>query len=358
MTEMSEDSNLLKQRFNQHNSNAFFLDKEDIFSLTQYLRQINLINSDEELVKVEKPGEGNMNLVLRASTQHRSIIVKQSRPWVEKYPTISAPAQRADIEGLFYLMVQEDDVINKAIPKLINNDHQSNILVLEDLGETSDLSDLYDNVAIQLHEADQLVRFLTNLHGRFNKVASTYYITNKEMRKLNHQHIFKIPFDTKNGLDLDSFNPGLRSVTDSLLKDGLLIKNAKEIGDIYLEDGNTLLHGDFYPGSWLRKDEQVYVIDPEFCFFGQKEFDLGVFIAHLVLANQSKTLITYVLDLYKKQIEIDESLMNSFAGIEILRRLIGVAQLPLKLNLREKKEFLEMGRELVISHNSSILPFI
>lgn len=357
MTGKGKGSNLLKERFHSQVSEGFFLEEDNKSSLTDYLQNLGILSSHDRVLDIQKPGEGNMNLVLRVTTQNRSLIVKQSRPWVEKYPHISAPSQRAEIESLFYIMVQEDDMLQKAMPKLINNDRKSHILILEDLGVTSDFSDLYDGAKIQTHEIDLLIQFLTNLHIRFHTVSSSYSITNTDMRKLNHDHIFRIPFDTNNGIDLDSFSPGLRSVTNNLLKDGTLLTKAKEIGGVYMEDGDTLLHGDFYPGSWLRKDKRVYVIDHEFCFFGHKEFDIGVFIAHLVLTNQDKIQIARVLDIYKKQIEIDEALINSFVGIEMLRRLIGVAQLPLKLSLKEKKVFLEMARELVISHDNSNLPF-
>src|SRR2546421_5684303 len=40
-------------------------------------------------------GEGNMNYTLRIGTSERSFVMKQARPWVEKYPHIAAPWDRA-----------------------------------------------------------------------------------------------------------------------------------------------------------------------------------------------------------------------------------------------------------------------
>lgn len=356
MTGRSENSKRLRQRFYDNLPNGFFLDQEDTQSIAEYLKEIGVFTSDERLLSVEKPGQGNMNLVLRVKSDKREVIIKQARPWAERYPQINAPSERADMESLFYLMIQDDQILQKAMPKLINNDRNSKVLIMEDLGKTSDLINLYAGEKIRQSDIDQLISYLSILHSRFNKVSSAYYISNKHMRELNYQHMFKIPFDTNNGLDLDGFSAGLRSVTNNLLKDKVLMKKVKEIGDVYLKDGNTLLHGDFYPGSWLRKAEKIYVIDPEFCFFGCKEFDLGIFIAHLVMSDQPKALISDALQQYKKQIEIDESLVNSFVGVEMLRRILGVAQLPLTLSLKEKKVLIDMGRELVLSHKNSILP--
>ena len=59
-----------------------------------------------------------------------------------------------------------------------------------------------------------------------------------------------------------------------------------KVGDIYLsDDGGVLLHGDYYPGSWLKTDAGFRVIDPEFCFLGPPEFDLGVLAAHWIFCG-------------------------------------------------------------------------
>ena len=50
-------------------------------------------------------------------------------------------------------------------------------------------------------------------------------------------------------------------------------------GERYLAEGSTLLHGDYYPGSWMTVDDAVFVIDPEFSFKGFPEFDLGVMLS-------------------------------------------------------------------------------
>ncbi|TFG71242.1 MAG: hypothetical protein E4H26_12695 [Flavobacteriales bacterium] len=59
----------------------------------------------------------------------------------------------------------------------------------------------------------------------------------------------------------------------------------RTIGQKYLSPGETLLHGDYYPGSWMTVGDQFYVIDPEFGFVGFAEFDLGVMVAHLIMAT-------------------------------------------------------------------------
>jgi len=46
---------------------------------------------------------------------------------------------------------------------------------------------------------------------------------------------------------------------------------------------------------------------------------------------------------------LNANLLAKVAGIEIMRRLIGLAQLPLKRSIEEKKLLLEMARTLILN---------
>ncbi|MDP6909125.1 MAG: phosphotransferase, partial [Flavobacteriales bacterium] len=113
--------------------------------------------------------------------------------------------------------------------------------------------------------------------------------------------------------------------------------------------GNKLLHGDFYPGSWLKTDSGFKMIDPEFCFMGPAEFELGVTVAHLKMAEQSESLIKDLFVYYHFDTKFDGTLFSKFAGMEIIRRIIGLAQLPLDLDLKERLDLLDEAYELVVN---------
>jgi len=86
------------------------------------------------------------------------------------------------------------------------------------------------------------------------------------------------------------------------------------------------------------------VIDPEFGFFGPPEFDAGVFLAHMYLASQSDPQRV----LRRTSEWCDVRLTKRFAGVEIMRRILGVAQLPLRIGPQEKQELLEVSKEFVL----------
>jgi 5-methylthioribose kinase len=115
-----------------------------------------------------------------------------------------------------------------------------------------------------------------------------------------------------------------------------------------MEDGDVLLHGDFYPGSWVRSKGGPKVIDPEFAFFGHAEYDVGVLRAHLILAGYREEFSGGVYASYDPVPGFDQALADGFAGIEIMRRLIGVAQLSLSRSLEEKQLLLERSVRLVL----------
>ena len=57
--------------------------------INRYLSdKISFLERKELINQIEIAGEGNMNVVLRLKTQKRSFILKQSRPYVQKYPSL------------------------------------------------------------------------------------------------------------------------------------------------------------------------------------------------------------------------------------------------------------------------------
>ena len=317
------------------------LNAQNLPELETYLKIKGWLSPIESIVSAEKPGEGNMNYTLRISTERRTFIIKQSRPYVEKYPTIAAPVERAVTEGHFYQKIQTIPKLQAFMPQLLGVDVENSILVLEDLGISSDYTFLYQpNQTIAEAEIAQLMTYASVLHNSFSGESDPQF-ANRTMRALNHEHIFLYPLMEDNGFNLDIVQAGLQALAMPYKQNEDLKNKAKALGDIYLEDGKHLLHGDFYLGSFLKTEADIKVIDPEFCFYGPAEFDLGVLIAHLKMARQSDNIIKAVRQHYQAPPHFDETLMNQFVGIEIIRRLIGLAQLPLSLSLEEKDSLLK-----------------
>ena len=330
------------------------LDQKDSAALQTYLARKGWISDNEALLTLSKPGEGNMNYTLRVRTATRSLIVKQARGYVEKYPTIAAPTERAQLEGLFYREIARNPDLRRSMPELLGSDEAENLLVLEDLGDSADFLSCYQPGAVLDHtHVEALVTYLSILHNQFLAERPNPAFANRGMKALNHEHIFIYPFLVDNGFDLDNVQPGLQALAMPYKQNSALVEAARQLGQRYLSDREgspvTLLHGDYYPGSWLQVGSEVKVIDPEFCFYGPAEFDLGVMLAHLHLAQQPEAIHEQVRVGYVRPAGFDEDLLRQFTGIEIMRRLIGLAQLPLPLSLPEKEQLMQLGNKLVMS---------
>ena len=340
-----------RARFESFCPGDFYLSVDDVDVLLSYLRRIRMLDSDEVVASALPAGDGNMNCVVRVTTsKRRSFIVKQSRPWVERYPDIAAPHDRIIEEARFYQAVAGTERIAHKMPKLLAFDAAARTIVLQDLGAARDPMDVY---RVDGHFDKETIRelcdWLTALHEV--EVSSGSFL-NTEMRQLNHEHIFTLPLSTSNSLRLDEFTVGLSQAARRLQQNSRYVAKTLHLGEIYLGNApsptKSLLHGDFFPGSWLDSDRGLRVIDPEFSFFGPPEFDVGVLLAHLYLSRQSQEIIHTVGRDYVADDRFDWQLADQFAGVEIMRRLIGVAQLPIQASLEVKQALLALSERLVL----------
>lgn len=311
---------------------------------TEQIQKLPYWNKEELVISVEPAGESNMNLVLRIKTNQRTLILKQSKPYVRKYPQIPAPIERIAVEHAFLKLLEKDSALIDQSPKVLHFDAEEHILITADLGKSADFSGIYSGEKkLEVNEIKELTAFLIRLH----ELQVNDFPENMEMRKLNHEHLFRFPFLEENGFDLDQIQVGLQEISLIYKRDQALKSQLEKLGNRYLSTGKTLTHGDFYPGSWLDSPAGIKIIDPEFGFLGDREFDLGVFLAHLDLGQQTEEVKSIVLATYSGL--FDFQLVNQYRGMEILRRLIGIAQLPVNLTLSQKVELMETAKNLILN---------
>jgi len=322
---------------------------KNIKELEEYLHRQKWLGINEHITAVEVPGEGNMNFTLRVRTDQGSFILKQSRDYVEKYPQVSAPVDRAMRESEFYNLVADHNLLKRQMPALLGVDVNNYVLKLQDLGEGVDYSFLYEEAgSLDEVELQEIIGFVAELHTSVHLGKTGRLLPNRKMRKLNHEHIFIYPFHKNNGLNLDDILPGLNEIGNSFKEDVPLLKKVEQLGERYLKDGSVLLHGDYFPGSWLKTSAGVRIIDPEFCFFGEPEFEIGVTLAHLKLAAQPQIIFNKALESYMDRAPLQKELCFQFMATEILRRILGLAQLPLSIGLTERIELLQEAKDLLV----------
>lgn len=326
------------------------IEPEEPQALADGLKARGWLPEDAEVIAVERAGEGNMNRVLRVRWRlpdgtEASAIAKQSSAFVEKFPDIPAPPDRILVEADFYRLVAGTPQIAAAMPMLHAVDEAARLALMEDLGAATDFADRYGEATLQQTELDALLEWLSALHALEVDAAAWPRLANRDMRALNHAHLFEIPLDAEGGPDVDAHCPGLQAIADRFRSDAALRNAMVELGKVYLADGPNLLHGDFYPGSWLATASGPRVIDPEFGFLGRAEYDVGILRAHLAFTASDHLS----LDAYRPDADFDEALARAFAGMELIRRLLGVAQLPVQGDLATRERWLEAGRADVLA---------
>lgn len=330
-----------------------WLSLDDCEGVAQFMRSRGWLEPREEVLACEKAGEGNMNLAIRVRTDQRSLILKQSRPWVEKYDHIPAPADRSQFEGRFYQRAGKIEAVARRMPRLLGADFEACSLLLEDLAGAEDFTAMYSGASISTAALTELAEYLAALHEATYGQPDPNF-ANRAMRSLNHQHIYDIPLQEENGLVLDGYESGLDAAAAQLKRDREYVKRTHETGRRYLADGRCLVHGDYFPGSWLRTKHGVRVIDPEFCFYGDAEFDLGFAVAHYALSRQGATAARGFLETYRRlchRAELDDRSMARYASAEVMRRLIGVAQLPIPPSDGFRAALLEQSRQMMLTES-------
>lgn len=317
--------------------------------LQTYLREKLFLNPDELLVDVSRAGQGNMNVVLRLVTNQRSLVLKQSRPWVAKYPDIAAPDQRIVVEETFYRAISEDPRLTEQTPKIYFSDPPNRLLIMTDLGKAGDFTFIYQqNTPSVETEFSSLIGWLKHLHQTRVKHLHDDILENLEMKRLNHLHQYEFPLKENNGLNLDAITSGLQEAADRLKQNHDYVNQVKALGQRYLTGGSYLVHGDFFPGSFMRTSFKPVVIDPEFCYLGDREYDLGILNAHLLISGFPTSILEWICEEYDDA-TLDTALLMKYCSVEIMRRLIGVAQLPLNIDLSRKQALLRLSEKWILT---------
>ena len=115
------------------------LDESRREDVEHYLIERSWLSPSDLPITIATAGAGNMNVTLRlTAASGRTLIVKQGRPWVAKYPQIPAPIERTRVEAHLRSGERLRDRADDARPPHVDPNH---VLVLED--GTGDLTSIY-----------------------------------------------------------------------------------------------------------------------------------------------------------------------------------------------------------------------
>ena len=359
----------------------------DLATLPDYLRQrraeIRMFESETDL-RIEEIGDGNLNTVYRvsdAARPERSVVLKHAPPYIK----ILGPEYPLSIERLTYES-RALDIYNQfargTVPELYYFDAETAVIAMEDLRDAQVLrADLIAG-RVDTGIAEQIGRFMGIVHSRtyienLDSTTVQHYrqqFANTAMQSITADYVFTFPYTEH---ETNFWTPGLEPDVQRLKADTDFLRQAAYLKQIFLTAQQAVTHGDLHTGSVLVQNNTAKVIDAEFAFYGPVGFDLGLYWANYLLSYFShqdtldvqsalktaiaKTWHTYTLEFRTVDATLKEQTLQQifheavgFAGLEMLRRLIGaahvkdiegIADIPKKL--RVERAALQFGATLV-----------
>ncbi len=312
---------------------------------------------DTRGVVVSPAGDGNVNWVRRVRTSDgRSFVVKQARASLERFPEYRVDTVRMVFEARYFEIVRERVPAHADIPpKQILFDEVERVLVMEDLGDAPRLDTLLSEGRAVPATLERLGAFLADIHAATRADAESLRsrFANDEMRALHGEHIFTLPYE-RNDFPIE---PRLRALADDVLARPGLRTRIADLRECYYGKGEALVHGDVQAGNVLVSASRPRLIDAEISHVGDPAFDLGQAFAHIHLhrahARDSTPLASCEAALlagYARKSGADRELgarARGFAGVEILRRAIGAARLPVLGTTARAERALELGAALL-----------
>jgi 5-methylthioribose kinase len=342
-------------------------------------------------------GDGNLNLVFHVKDQvnNKGIIIKQALPYAkvvgESWP-LTLQRNKIECQALQVAGKYVPDLV----PKVYYTDEVLAITVMEDLSHLQiarkGLIDGNDYPLISEHIGTYLAKTLFStsdiaLDPQKKKQLLKDFV-NPELCKITEDLVFTDPFFNH---ETNNFELELTPDVEELWQNVSVKLEVAKLKNKFLTSAEALLHGDLHTGSIFVSQEETKVIDPEFAFYGPIGFDIGQFVANLILnaisveALKRETLYSHVTTtwnvfsetfstLWKQEsfevfTNIDGYLEYSlhqiledtigFAGCEMIRRTIGLAHVA-DLDgidddaerIKAKKIAITLGKQLITNRST------
>ena len=364
----------------------------NLTTLPDYLRQrhveLRMFEPEAEL-RIEEIGDGNLNTVYRvsdAARPARSLVLKHAPPYIK----ILGPDYPLSTERLAFessALAVYNRLASGTVPVQYDFDADAAVIVMEDLRDAHVLRDALIAGTVDTAIAEQVGQFMGIVHSQtyvdnIGSATAQHYrqqFANVTMQSITADYVFTFPFT---GHETNFWTPGLEPDVQRLKTDTDFLRQAEHLKRIFLTAQQGVTHGDLHTGSVLVQNDTAKVIDAEFAFYGPVGFDLGLYWANYLLSYFShqdtlgvqsalKTAVVQVWDTYTAEFTMADTGLKSemlgnifqdavgFAGLEMLRRLIGAAHVKdiegivdLSRKLSIERAALQFGTTLVKQHQS------
>ncbi|WP_312410730.1 S-methyl-5-thioribose kinase [Shinella sp.] len=253
------------------------------------------IGADSSRWTIKEVGDGNLNLVFIVTGETGAVIVKQALPYVrlvgESWPL---PLKRSFFE--YHALKRQGARDPGMVPEILFFDEGQAIIVMEFLTPHVILR----RALIEGRQLPKIGRDLglfaartlfrgsdLSMETREKKADVALFSDNVELCDITENLVFSDPYFEA---ELNRHTtPQLDTIVAELRADRDLKVEAQRLKHLFSAKAETLCHGDLHTGSVMVTEDETRVIDPEFAFYGPISFDVGMLIANFWMSYVSQT---------------------------------------------------------------------
>jgi 5-methylthioribose kinase len=374
----------------------YFLMKES--DIPEYVREKTAFFPPDAQLGVKEIGDGNLNYVFRVADEKSgaSFIVKQAGEQLRISAAMRVSTDRNRIES--EILTLQHKYAPNLVPKIYQYDTVMHACVMEDLSDHELMRYALMRHKIFPRFADDITTYMTDtllsttdiaMEHKEKKALVKSFI-NPELCEITEDLVLTEPCNDIKKRNL-VFAPNAQFVKKELYDDTALHLEVAKLKFNFLCNAQALIHGDLHTGSIFVKEDSTKVFDPEFAFYGPIGYDIGNVIANLFFAwdngfaagaNEfcawALETAEKVIDLFKEkafrffaektadymaktpgfaEYYLDSILADTagYAGTELLRRTVGMAQVKDVTSISDEKKRLRAERANILCAKTLIM---
>ncbi|QBP42034.1 S-methyl-5-thioribose kinase [Paenisporosarcina antarctica] len=344
-------------------------------------------------------GDGNLNYVYRVlnNDTNDSVIVKQAGTTarISDEFVLSTTRNKIETEAL----ILQHTLAPGLVPEIYLLDETMSCCVMEDLSHLTIMRTALTKFETFPNFAEHITDFMVNTLLRTSDVVLNHKdkkelvrkFINPELCEISEDLVFTEPFH--NQFNRNEVTPGNEQFVQTHLysNEELHVEVAK-LKFHFMNNSQSLLHGDLHTGSIFIDQNDTKMIDPEFAFFGPMGYDIGNIMANLIFAwargdayeqkeftewvehtlfdvldlfdtKFNKAWDEYATEVVAKNSDFKQHYMQNIlkdtagmAGLELARRIVGLAKVkdittiePIENRLKAERLCLRVAQTLILN---------
>lgn len=388
------------------NYNEYFLMKAED-TVDYVTEKIDFFDKDAKLTAKEI-GDGNLNYVFKVVDENtgKSIIIKQAGEVTRISEDMKLSVDRGRIEAS--VLSLQGSLAPGLVPEVYLYDDIMCTIIMEDMVDHEMMRPFVMNFNTYENFAEDASTFLANTliltsdivmnHKEKKELVKTYI--NPDLCEISEDLVYTEPYNNMNNRN-NVFPPIAKFVEKELYDDEKLHLEVAKLKFDFMNNAQSLIHGDFHTGSVFINKDHMYIFDPEFAFYGPMGYDIGNIIANLFFAychadavlddsderksefkNWVLKQIKDIIDLFKVKYNIifDEQAKDEMAkvpgfkeyylstiladtsgvtGLELIRRTVGMANViditsieDEEKRARAEKIIITIGKKFILERDS------